>query len=157
MDNLKAWANQYFWLIVVIFLAVVGTFSYLIYGSYQESSFQQSIQTNQTEAQTAVNTATNANTNAANFSLERRTEDAVRDQTIAPRLETARRNSQTSKTELERAERKLKVNEKKIRDINASWADNCLRLKRLFPDERFEYCDDRPAAGGSSVTGTDQR
>jgi hypothetical protein len=124
--------------IVVFALAIVAGYRACGDASQQRRA-NSNINSTRREANTAVNQAVLSEANAANASIERRSEDAVREKTIQPKLEQARRNSATSKTALDEAKRKY--NEKTDPQIlNPSRADNCLRLQRDFPDTNFEYC-----------------
>ena len=143
MDKLKTILNQYFWLIIVVFLAAIAFLSFSIYRNYQASRFEKTIGNQNIEAGKAKNEASNANVNAANFDVNRRTEDVIREKTIAPKLDAARRASEKSSQKIKILKKQINENEKVIHNINASVADNCAELHELFPDERFEYCHDR--------------
>lgn len=139
MQKLKDLFYKYLWLIILCGLFAVGGLTFWAHQSYQEHRTDSEIKQTQTEAHTAVNQAVESETEAANTSIERQSEDAVREKVIRPRLETARRNANSSKIELDLA--KQKFNEKtNPHDANGTWADNCARLKRVFPDDTFEYC-----------------
>jgi hypothetical protein len=139
MKTLKDLFNKYLWLIIFIGILLFGGGVFWIAGKYSEHQTDSAISETKTAANTAVSQAANSEANAANISIERRTEDSLREKTIRPKLETARRNSQSSKAELEKARQQF--NEKPDpQTINDSWADNCARLKRVFPDTDFEYC-----------------
>lgn len=106
---------------------------------YGEIRVDRKIESTKTEANTAVNVAVEHEAEASNISAERETEDDRRETAIRPKLETARRNSNSSKIQLERA--REKYNEKTDpHNVNGTWADNCARLGRVFPDTKFEYC-----------------
>lgn len=127
-------------LIVIGFLILISVLANRVYQNYTAAKFEKTITGQNIEADKAKNEAANANANTANFDIERRTEDVVRTQTIAPKLETARRKSQNSKIELEKARKTYNETNKNLHNANASRADNCLELANLFPDIRFEDC-----------------
>ena len=140
MEKFKSFLNSYFWLIALIFVLIIGVLVFSIASAYQEQSLQKSITAGVSEAGKAKNEAANANTDAANFDVNRRTEDVIREKTIAPKLDAARRRSNNSKLELEKAKRKLDETKKTLHNSNVSRADNCAELGQLFPDETFAYC-----------------
>src|SRR5207237_8566480 len=78
------------------------------------------------------NEASNSNANAANFNVERRTEDGVREKVIKPKLEAARRNSQNSQAELDKAKRKYENENTNHQNLNSTQSDNCDDLHPLL-------------------------
>ena len=140
MDKLKYFLNSYFWLVILLVFVVLAVGTFYVAGIYREGQRGKIIHQSEIQANTAVVESINAAKNADNSSIERKTEDAVRQKTITPNLETARRNSQTSKTELEKLQNSnAKIN---LHNANSSLADNCRKLRDLFPNEKFEYCHD---------------
>lgn len=109
---------------------------------------QQAVENNRIESQTAASESANAQKAAANSSQERRTEDEIREKTIKPRLEAARRKSAQSAQEIEVLRRRYENEKQNLHDSNASRASNCSELHALFPDEKFDYC-----GSGSGSTG----
>jgi hypothetical protein len=140
MEKIKALAKQYLWLIIIAGLLAVGASVFWGYGKYLENKTDGEIHETHAEANTAVNAAVTSEQTAANASSQRQTEDAVRQRTIAPRLDEARLHSQTSQAQLERARQQF--NEKSL-PSNSSRASDCVRLARLYPDTKFEYCQQR--------------
>jgi hypothetical protein len=139
MTNLKEYFGKYLWLIIFIGILLFGAGVFWVSGKYIEHKTDSAITETHTAANTAMTEAQTDEANAANVSIERRTEDSIREKTIRPKLETARQNSKTSQVELEKARQQF--NEKtNPRDANGTWADNCARLKRVFPDTTFDYC-----------------
>jgi hypothetical protein len=126
----------------IITLAAVVLIAFAVATTHQACSnaaTERNIDSSRQQANTAVNQAARSEANAANASIERRSEDAVREKVIQPKLEAARRNSEQSKSALDEAKRKY--NEKTDpQTLNSSRADNCARLQRDFPDTNFEYC-----------------
>lgn len=128
-------------IVVAITAALLAMIVYVGYQAIMDAKTLSDIKHSQREANTAVNVAVEHEAEASNISAERQTEDDYRETTIQPKLETARRNSNSSKIQLERAQKKF--NEKTDpHNVNGTWADNCARLKRVFPDTEFEYCHD---------------
>ena len=142
-EKLKTVLNQYFWLIVIVFLIVVAVLTYLISSVSEQSKFNGTISNQTSQANKAVQEATNANASAANFDTTRRTEDAIREKTIEPKLDAARRKSQTSKIEVEKARKQLENEKLNLQNLNRDVAANCAELKQLFPDTTFQYCSGR--------------
>ena len=105
MEKLKTFLNQYFWLIVVTFLALLAITVFTFYAVFDANSFDKTITDQITESKKAVGEANNANTNTEMSDTTRRSEDVIREKTIAPKLEKARRDSQNSKIELEKAKK----------------------------------------------------
>jgi hypothetical protein len=141
MDT-KTILKKYLPAIITLAIIALGVFGFWFAGYLSEKSFDRQIDNLQTNSRTEVTEAANHQKAAANSEVERRTEDGVREKVIVPKLDVARRRSQSSKVELEKAKNKLKENEKNIHDLNASRAANCAELRRQFPDTRFEYCHD---------------
>jgi hypothetical protein len=139
MKTLKDLFNKHLWLIIFIGILLFGAGIFWIAGKYSEHETNSAISETKTAANTAVSQAANSEANATNSSIERRTEDSIREKTIRPKLETARRNSQSSKAKLEKARQQFNE-QTDPHDANGTWADNCARLKRVFPDTDFEYC-----------------
>ena len=142
MEKFKSFLNSYFWLIALIFVLIIGVLVFSIASAYQEQSLQKSITAGVSEAGKAKNEAANADRDAADFDTTRRTEDVIREKAIAPRLESARRQSEKSSQKIKILKKQINENEKDIHNINASVTDNCAELHRLLPDEKFEYCLD---------------
>ena len=140
MEKLKSFLNSYFWLIVVFILLITGIFTFLIASLLEQSNFEKTISNQSVEAKKAVQEANNANTNAANSDIERRTEDVMREKTITPKLDSARRKSQNSSRELEKARKSYNEKKNNTDHLSNSDADNCRELLSLFPDIRFEDC-----------------
>ncbi len=141
MKNLKEIYRQYFWLIVIAAVIVAAGTVYWLAGKHQEHKVDNAIQQSREAAKAEVNSAAISETTAANTSIERRTEDSVRDAVIRPKLENARRNADRSRSTVDKAKERL--NEKPQISNTDTWADNCRRLERVFPDTEFEYCKDR--------------
>lgn len=137
MNKFAAFVKNYYWLIAVA-IVIAGTI--WLSGVIEEKSFDNKISTQNAESNSAVSEAQNSAAVAANFSIERRSEDAVREKVITPKLETARRRSENSKNELETAKKQYENSKNNRMDTNRSVTDNCAQLARLYPDKKFEYC-----------------
>ncbi len=140
MNKFKKILNSYFYLLVIVGLILIAACAFSIKNWYDTREFNRAAAVQSIEANKAVQEAQNANNQAAVLDLERRTEDVLRDSVIEPKLNRSRRKSANSKIELQRA--KQKYSDEKIihKNISSSVVDNCLRLHRLFPAEKFEYC-----------------
>lgn len=141
MENLKSILNQNFWLIVIVWLAVVASLVFWISSSPSDQEILDQTAANQSvEANKAVREAMNARDAAVNVSVERRTEDAARERIIKPKLDNARRQSRNSKAALEAARKTYNDKKSNTENLSASNADNCAALGRLFPNVRFDDC-----------------
>ena len=138
MEKFKEFTNQYFWLIFIAFAALMIVVIVSIYPLF--NSVDKTITNQPNESKKAVQEANNANRGVANFDIERRTEDVIREKTIAPKLEKLRRNSQNSKTEVEKARKTYNEKKNDTSNLSNSDADNCSKLKNLFPNIRFQDC-----------------
>ena len=141
-EKIKTFLNQYFWLIFMIWLWIIFVVVFSLQSSCENTSFNKGVTDQNIEAGKAENEASNANTNAANFDVNRRTEDVIRAKTIAPKLEKARQNSQNSKIELEKARKTYNEKKNSTDNPSNSDADNCFELERLFANVRFDGCPD---------------
>ena len=142
--NIKKLFNKYFWLIALVWVIAIGAFVFwLASGPSEDEVLQQTVTNQQTEANKAVQQAANHNSAAVNASIERRSEDAVREKVITPKLNDLRRRSQNSKRELEKTQKDYQNAKTNLSNLNRSVTDNCSELKRLYPDTRFEYCQNR--------------
>ncbi|HEY0051189.1 MAG TPA: hypothetical protein VGB68_17980 [Pyrinomonadaceae bacterium] len=143
-ENLKQFFKKWLWLIVLISVLAFGGFVFwlgsTLYGYLSEASFNSTVQNNRTQSQTAVTEAQNAQQKAGGFAVERQIEDGLREKVIAPKLETARRNSQNSKSDLERSKKKYFDETKNTQNLSANRADNCRDLNELFANTNFQYC-----------------
>ncbi len=129
--------------LALIVLIVAG---FWFAGYLSEKSFDAGIDNLSTGSQTAVREAANAQNAAVNSEVERSIEDAVREKVIAPKLDVARRNSNNSKTTLEKARRKYSDEKITHKNISNSRAANCEQLARLYPNTRFDYCAESDSA-----------
>ncbi|MCD9186740.1 MAG: hypothetical protein LUM44_09920 [Pyrinomonadaceae bacterium] len=109
--------------------------------SCRTRQFDKTVDTIQTATENTLKEAAKDQKEADNSSIERRTEDAIRERVIKPKLDNVRRRSQTSKVELENLKKRNET--KNLHNSNASLDLNCAELKRLYPDAQFEYCYDR--------------
>ena len=75
---MRAFFKQYFSLIVLIVVAFVGVSTFFISSWYQEKQFDETVTNSRTEANKAVQESRSESGIAANYSIERRAEDAVR-------------------------------------------------------------------------------
>ena len=144
MENkLKTFLKPHLGLIVLIALAVFAFTIFFVQSGCETAEFNRAIDNQSNQSNKAVQEAVNANNAAVNVSIERRTEDAVREQVITPKLEQSRRRSANSAIALEAARKTY--NEKKTHTANLSTsdADNCRELLRLFPNVRFADCAGR--------------
>lgn len=129
--------------LALIVLIVAG---FWFAGYLSEKRFDAGIDNLSTGSQTAVREAANAQNAAVNSEVERSIEDAVREKVIAPKLDVARRNSNNSKTTLEKARRKYSDEKITHKNISSSVTDNCLKLRELYPNTRFDYCAESDSA-----------
>ncbi|HEX8249002.1 MAG TPA: hypothetical protein VF599_12565 [Pyrinomonadaceae bacterium] len=136
----KEFFKKWLWLIVLVGVLAVGAGAYCLFGYLSEVSFDRTIQNKRKESNTAVDEAQNANVNASIFAGERQLEDGLREKAIAPKLDERRRNSQNSKSDLERSKKKYFDEQKNTQNLNSNHAANCASLARLFPNVRFEDC-----------------
>lgn len=144
MDKLKTLYNKYFWLIALVWVIAIGAFIFWLASGPRSGEVLQQTVTNQTAAANkAVREAANAQNAAVNASIERRSEDAVREKVITPKLEQTRRRSQNSKVELEKTQKELENAKTNLSNLNRSISDNCAELERLYPDTDFQYCQNR--------------
>jgi len=139
MNKLKELGNTYFWMIVAVWVVGICIAIYL-FSAWQEGATNRAVTSQTNQANNAVKQAQNAANVAANFDIERRAEDAVRETVLKPRLDESRRKSQTSKAELDAAKRRHQENAKTPKNFNSSVSDNCAELARLYPDVEFQYC-----------------
>lgn len=119
-------------------LLIIAFFS--IQSGCETKQFNQTVDNRSIQANKAVQEAANAQNAAINSSIERQTEDAVREKIIAPKLGEARRRSQNSKAALDAEKQKYSNAKNNISNLSNSDADNCRELSRLFPNVRFEDC-----------------
>lgn len=137
---MKALFRQYLWLIVLIAVALVGIGTFFIAGVYQEKKFDQTVTNQRTEANKSLQESRTESGVAANYSIERRTEDAIREKTIAPKLGEARRRSDNSKTNLETAKKNYELKKFDTENLTSDDSLNCRNLAELFPNVEFESC-----------------
>lgn len=130
-------ATVCFVLAFAAFLVVVA-----LQSDCHEKRVDSTVRTQQTEAARQANIAAQSSTNANLSNEARQTEDRLREKVIAPKLEQARRRSADSKRELEKARKNLNDAKNNLHNLNVTRADNCLKLRELFPNERFDYCAD---------------
>jgi hypothetical protein len=140
-SKLKTFVKAHLWLIILIGVIGVGLTVFWTAGYFmdrhEENKTNSAIQTTQTAASTAVNAAVTSEQTAAGASNTRQTEDAIRSRTIAPQLDQARRQADASRSALTAARQQFN---EKVTPSNSNRADDCVRLARLYPDTRFEYC-----------------
>lgn len=129
--------------LALIVLIVAG---FWFAGYLSEKSFNAGIDNLSNNSQTHVREAANAQNAAVNSEVERRTEDAVREKVITPKLGDARQNSNNSKTTLEKAKRTYSDEQITHKNISSSVIDNCLKLRELYPNTRFDYCAESDSA-----------
>lgn len=140
MENLKSTFKRY-WISVVgagVVLLIIAIF--WLGGVLETKQFNRTVDNQQTQSNKAVREAINANNSAVNASIERRTEDAVRETTIKPKLTDVRRQSQISKAELDAAKRRYENAKINSSNLSSSDADNCRKLRELFPNTKFADC-----------------
>ena len=123
-------------LLVVLFLCLQ------LSSCFHEKSVDSAVNQQTTDAARQIGINEQSTENANVSQAARQSEDIVREKVIRPKLEEIRRRSQNSKIELERANQKFNDAKNNLHNINSSRADNCQRLRELFPNERFEYCHD---------------
>lgn len=140
MNTIKLYFKQYLWLIILAGLLLLGTGVYFLGGYLEEKSFDKTVQTQTNQANTAVRESKIESGVAANLSIERRAEDAVRERVIKPKLDDARRRSSNSQSKLATAQKQYENSKKNPTDFNRSVVDNCAQLKRAYPNVTFEYC-----------------
>jgi len=140
MEKLTAFFKKHIISIVgaAIVLSIIAFFS--IQSGCETKEFNQTVDKHRNQANKAVQEAANAQNQATNTSIERRTEDTIREKTITPKLDGARRRSQNSKAELEAARKTYNEQKSNTSNLSRLPADNCIDLGSLFPDVRFEDC-----------------
>lgn len=137
----KAFFKKYLPAVLALAAIALVVSGFWFAGYLSEKSFDRTIDNLHTGAQNEVKQAANASNAAASAQMTRSIEDGVREQVIAPKLETARRRSQSSRIELEKAQTKYDNEKITHPRVSNSRAVNCVQLKRLYPNTRFEYCD----------------
>lgn len=142
MNKIKEILQKQFWLIAVFWLVLIFASLFWLFGKVETNQFNNAVNTSVNQANKAVKQAANAQTSAANFDIERRAEDVVREKTITPKLDAARGNSKDSQAALKKARKHYDEKKHDTTNLSRNSADNCLALRRLFPDTRFAYCAD---------------
>jgi len=135
-------SKKYWKVVAVIFFIWLFIFVILqISQSCRSKQFENTVDNIQTATENTLKEAANDQNEADNSSIERRTEDTIRERVITPKLDDVRRQSANSKLELENLKKRNET--KNLHNSNASRDLNCAELKRLYPDAQFEYCYDR--------------
>lgn len=125
---------------LVILVAVCSGIVFYQTSCRTTNAVQQAVENNRTGAQAAASESANAQKAAANSSVERRTEDAIREKTIKPRLEVVRQKSAQSAQEIKAATRKYENEKTNSQNLTVDNSDNCRKLRELFPNAQFDDC-----------------
>ncbi|HEX8637361.1 MAG TPA: hypothetical protein VF692_04815 [Pyrinomonadaceae bacterium] len=139
MDT-KTLFKRYLPAIIALAVIVALVLVFWFVGYLSERKFDAAIDNLQTNSQNEVKQAANHNNAAINAQVTRQIEDGVREKVIKPKLDAARRSSESSKLNLEKARRKYSDEKINPTNLSSSAADNCARLANLYPDTKFEYC-----------------
>lgn len=139
----KTLLKKYLPAIICIVVLAALVFGFWFVGYLSEKSFDRQVDNLQTNSQTEVKQAANHSNAAINAQVTRQIEDGVRERVIKPKLDAARRSSESSKIEMEKARRKYNDEKNNPTNLTNSAADNCARLANLYPDTKFEYCRQR--------------
>ncbi len=81
MEKLKIYLNQYFWLVVMLFVFIIGFLAFSLSAAYENKKFNKTITNQSVEANKAVFDAANANADASYFATGPRAEASIRAKT----------------------------------------------------------------------------
>jgi hypothetical protein len=160
MENTKTIFKNHAPAFVAFALLVLCVFGFWIAGYLSERSSDRSFNSSMTnttgDARNSLREAANATNAAVNAQIERQTEDGVRTRVIVPKLEAARRQSQNSKIQIEKAKEKYSDENITHENVSNSRVVNCIQLKRLYPNRQFEYCSGVALTGSAGSNGDNQ-